>query len=181
MTRYVAMLRGVNVGSRKVAMADLRAVFATLGHKDVSTYIQSGNVVFTAPAAGRGNVARLIEERIAADLGLVVSVILRTSDELAQVIDTNPFLRRGLDLRSLHVTFLAASPDAALVHQLDIPPSPPDEFHLFDREVYLHCPNGYGRTMLNNAFWERRLSVPATTRNWNTVTTLLQLTRSQEP
>ena len=170
------MLRGINVGGQnKVNMADLQALFVALGHSDVTTYIQSGNIIFTSPANSPSDLARGIEEQIARDLGLTVTVLLRTKDELAQVIEGNPFIRQGTDRAKLHVTFLADAPDPALVRHVDVHHAEPDEFRVLSREIYLHCPQGYGRTKLNNAFWERRLGVVATTRNWNTVTRLFQL------
>ena len=176
MNTYIAMLRGINVsGHKKIKMQDLQALFVALGHADVSTYIQSGNIIFKSPADSPSQLAGAIEERIAQDLGLAVTVLLRTKDELAQVIDGNPFVRQGIDPARLHVTFLAAAPDPALVHRVDVHNAEPDEFRVLGREIYLHCPQGYGRTKLNNAFWERRLGVAATTRNWNTVTRLFQL------
>jgi uncharacterized protein (DUF1697 family) len=170
------MLRGINVsGHKKIKMEDLQALFVALGHSDVSTYIQSGNIIFTSPADSPSHLARAIEERIAQDLGFAVTVLLRTKDELAQVIASNPFLRQGTDPAKLHVTFLADAPDPELVRRADEYNAEPDEFRVLGREIYLHCPQGYGRTKVNNAFWERRLGVVATTRNWNTVTRLFQL------
>jgi uncharacterized protein (DUF1697 family) len=170
---YVAMLRGINVSGRnKIKMSDLHALFEGLGHTAVTTYIQSGNVVFTSPARA-ASLATDIEQRIARDFGFDVPVVLRTKSELSKVIAANPFAKA--DLAKVHVTFLAKQPDAALVRALRDHESPPDEFRIVGREVYLHCPAGYGNTKLNNTFWERKLRVGATTRNWNTVTKLLDL------
>lgn len=174
-TRYVALLRGINVGGRtRVAMDDLRRLFADLGHGDVTTYIQSGNVLFDAdgPADGAAApVAAAIEEGIAAELGLSVTVVLRSATELDAVVDANPFAGRVPDPSKLHVTFLAAEPAGTV----EAPPGVADELALVGREVYLHCPGGYGRTKLDNGFFERRLGVPATTRTWTTVRKLRDL------
>jgi uncharacterized protein (DUF1697 family) len=171
---YVAMLRGINVGGKnKIKMPDLQALFVDLGHADVVTYIQSGNVVFTSRAKGAPALASAIEKQIARDFGLEIPVVLRTRAELAKVIARNPFA--NADLAKVHVTFLAQKPAAALVRALDGHTSEPDEFRVAGREIYLHCPEGYGITKLNNTFWERRLKTAATTRNWNTVTKLLAL------
>jgi uncharacterized protein (DUF1697 family) len=173
---YVSMLRGVNVsGQNKIAMGDLRATFVGLGHSDVQTYIQSGNVISTSRSTRPLEVASAIEKRIERDCGLAVKVVVRTKEELALVLRDNPFLGKGTDPTKLHVTFLADRPDPTLVSQVEEHKEPVDEFGVGTREVYLHCPAGYGRTKLNNAFWERRLRVAATTRNWKTVTTLLVL------
>jgi uncharacterized protein (DUF1697 family) len=153
-------------------MKPLAALFEALGAEDVRTYVQSGNVVFAG--RGPGLTAAAIEQRIAADLGVAVTVLLRTRRELAAVVAANPFLASGADPAKLHVTFLAERPAADRRRELP-EESGPDALRVHGREVYLHCPNGYGRTKLHNAFVEKRLGVAATTRNWRTVTTLLDL------
>ena len=172
---YIAMLRGINVSGRNpIKMPDLQALFSGLGLTDVATYIQSGNVVFTSTAKA-ATLVPAIEQRIASEFGLDVPVQLRTKAEIGKVIAGNPFLRGRAELAKLHVTFLAAKPAAALVRALRDYRAPPDEFQVFGREVYLHCPGGYGKSKLDNSFWERRLSTAATTRNWTTVTKLFAL------
>jgi len=174
MAVYVAMLRGINVGGRnKIKMSELQALFVGLGHADVITYIQSGNVVFQNPAKNAAALTSAIEKRIARDFGIDVVIVLRTRAELGKVIAANPF--GPADLSKVHVTFLAEKPAAALVRALDDHTAPPDDFRVHGREVYLHCPSGYGTTKLNNTFWERKLKIAATTRNWNTVNKLFDL------
>jgi uncharacterized protein (DUF1697 family) len=174
MVAYVAMLRGINVsGKNKIKMTDLQVLFGGLGHTDVTTYIQSGNVVFRSAARSAPTLASAIERRIEREFGFDVPVVIRTKAELAKVITANPF--GGVDVAKVHVTFLAKKPDAALVRALVDHEAPPDEFRIVGTAVYLHCPAGYGATLLNNSFWERKLKVGATTRNWNTVTKLLEL------
>ncbi len=171
---FVAMLRSINVGGRnRVAMADLRDVAGSLGYRDVSTYVQSGNLLFTgsgSPAA----VGRAIEERIASDLGLTVPVVVRTKLQLGRVLRENPFAHADLDEKKVHVTFLADRPNAHKVAQLQERAGQfgKDRFEVIGSHVYLHCPGGYGETKLNNSYLEGRLGVTATTRNWRTVTTL---------
>lgn len=175
-TTYIAMLRGINVsGQNKLKMDDLRILVASLGHSDVRTYIQSGNVIFANPVDESSDLARSIEQRIADDFGLTVIVLLRTRDELANIIENNPFPVNGPDPARLHVTFLNDVPGQDILDNLTVPNASPDEYRVRGREVYLYCPYGYGQTKLNNAFWERRLRVAATTRNWNTVNKLLTL------
>ena len=176
MAAYVCLLRGVNVsGQRKVDMKALKELFVALGHTDVTTYIQSGNVVFSGPKKSPDTLARAVEKRMADDLGVDVVALVRTARELAAVAEANPFLGRGADVAKLHVTFLAGKPDTGRLESVDADAFAPDEFVIRGREVYLHCPNGYGRSKLNNAFWEKRAGVAATTRNWRTVTKLLDL------
>lgn len=177
MTRYVALLRGINVGGRtRVAMADLRRLAVDLGHAKVETYLQSGNLLFSSAAEPAG-LAGELERRLADDLGVSVTILLRTGEELAQVVAGNPFLGGSADPARLHVTFLAEAPDRARAAALVAPAGQPDQLSLVGTEVYLYCPDGYGRTKLNNAFLERKLSVAASTRNWKTVGTLAELAR----
>jgi uncharacterized protein (DUF1697 family) len=172
----VAFLRGINVsGHRKVSMADLRTLFAALGAEDVQTYLQSGNVVFKSPAASRAQLIHAIEKQIRNELGIDVTVLLRTKAQLAKIFAGNPFTNSGAEPAKLHVTLLADKPERARVRELDQRRGEPDEFRVVGQEIYLHCPNGYGRTKLNNAYFEQHLGVAATTRNWKTVTKLAEL------
>ncbi len=166
------MLRGINVGGHaKVSMAHLRATFLDMGYGDVQTYIQSGNVVFAAS----GSAAKLqaaIEQGLEDRFALKIKVVLRTSAQLDAVIKDNPLAGGGRDPAKLHVTFLASKPAASRKSGLDSRGFLPDEFSVRGREVYVHCPDGYGRTKLNNSFFERAFGATATTRTLRTVTTL---------
>ena len=172
---YVALLRGINLGARnKVGMSDLRALFEALGAEDVSTYVQSGNVVFRSTARP-AELEKKISARIKRDLGLEVTVLVRSGKQFAKTASANPFAKGKSDPKALHVTFLAAKPAAKRVRELVPSPSPPDEFRVVGRDVFLRCPNGYGRSKLSNAYFEKGLGVGATTRNWRTVTKLAEL------
>jgi uncharacterized protein (DUF1697 family) len=171
------MLRSINVGGRnRVAMADLRDLVTSLGFRDVTTYVQSGNVIFSGTGSGPA-VARTIGTRITADLGLDVPVLVRTGPQLERVLHGNPFAHVAADPKTIHVTFLADRPAAAGVGELEALAGQfgADRFEIDGQHVYLHCPGGYGETKLNNTYLERRLGVTATTRNWRTVTTLAEL------
>ncbi|MEU0054071.1 DUF1697 domain-containing protein [Streptomyces sp. NPDC006309] len=177
MTKHVALLRGINVGGRtQIAMADLRGLFTALGCEAVQTYLRSGNVVFGAPAGQTdAELAARIGERIADDLGVSVTVLLRTAESLARTVARNPYLGQEDDPAKLHVTFLAREPTAEQAARLEVPAGETAVFTLAGDEIHLHVPDGYGRTRLDNAFIERRLGIPATTRNWRTVTALHDL------
>jgi len=175
MSRYLALLRAVNVGSNQVVMAELRELFAELGYGGVRTHLQTGNVVFTAGTADRTALAAAISAAIAERMGVTTTVLLRTRDELAAVLDADPFGARGVDPARRYLTFLDAVPDAGLVAALDPAYGAPDEYAVGDRVVYVHCPNGYGRTKLGNAYFERRLKVPATSRGFRVAAKLLDL------
>jgi uncharacterized protein (DUF1697 family) len=174
--RHVALLRGVNVGGRNLLpMKDLADMFVEAGCKDVRTYIQSGNVIFSAPARALKGLPELITERIAKRYGYRIPVTLRNTQQLARTISDNPFLPMGEAERTLHVYFLADLPNAQAASELDIDRSPPDSFRVSEREVYLHVPNGMARTKLTNAYFDSKLSTTSTARNWATVLTLFEL------
>lgn len=169
MTSYVALLRGINVGgNRKLLMADLRNLVSELGYSDVSTYLQSGNALFTSALPAAQVSAAL--SRALPD----VDVLLRTKQQLGALLAGNPYLGQEDDFTKLHVTFLATEP-AADKTEVPIPAGETGVLTLAGTEVFLHCPAGYGRTKLNNAYLERRLGVRATTRNWKSVLALHDL------
>jgi uncharacterized protein (DUF1697 family) len=173
---YVALLRGVNVGGKnRLPMIDLCAMFSAAGCASVQSYIQSGNVVFQAAPRVAGGIAAVIADRIAKDFGYRTPVVLRTSQELADAIAHNPFFAAGKQQEWLHVTFLADQPSPAAVRTLDSHRSPPDEFIVRGRDIYLHLPNGAGRSKLTNQYFDSRLKTVSTSRNWRTVNQLLEL------
>ena len=171
------MLRGINVsGQRMIKMADLKALYSSLGLNDVETYIQSGNVVFHASNVDAKRLSATIEHALMKQFGYPVSVFVRNKTEFKNIIGNNPFLKqKNIDLAKLHVTFLAQQPLGKIIEDLYRIEYGSDQFVSYGREIYLHCPGGYGKTKLNNHFFEIKLSVKATTRNWNTVTTLYEM------
>jgi uncharacterized protein (DUF1697 family) len=175
-TAYVAFLRGINVGGKNnVPMPALRSVTESLGHEDVQTYIQSGNVLFTSRSRSVAGITAALEAAIAKEFDLPVRVVVRSQRELQRAAGANPFLADGADPAALHVVFLGSSPTKAAVRALDPERSPPDEFAVRNAEVYLHCPNGIGRSRLTVDYFERTLGGPATIRNWKTVNRLLEM------
>ena len=173
---YVALLRGINVGGKnRLPMDELARMFEEVGCDSVRTYIQSGNVIFEATPS----VSRLVEETAAATVtarvGAEVPIILRSFDELALVVESNPFLSESRDSRTLHVGFLADQPVASRVSSLAPDRSPPDEFCVRGAEVYMCLPNGVARTRLTTGYLERILATRVTFRNWKTVLKLLKM------
>ena len=176
MPRYVALLRSVNVaGHGRIAMNELRASFEGLRYTAVTTYIQTGNVLFSTRSKGEANIAAAIEQRLAEDLGDTPAVILRTVPELLRIGTASPYPKAGANASRHHVTFLATEPATESLTALALPPSGRDELLVDGREVYVHTPDGYAETKYTGTFLERRLGVPSTTRNWNTVTKLCEL------
>jgi uncharacterized protein (DUF1697 family) len=155
-------------------MARLRELVGALGYEDVATHLQSGNLVYTTTASPAA-AAKAISGAIADDLGLDVAVLVRTPKEMAAIVDGNPFADRIADPRFMQVAFLSGKPPAAKVKAVEPEAYAPDEFALGPREIYLLYPNGVQGAKLTHAFWEKRLGLTATGRNWNTVTRLREL------
>jgi uncharacterized protein (DUF1697 family) len=173
---YVALLRGINLGSHnKVAMPALRALVEGLGGcTDVTTYIQSGNVVLRSDKTAAA-LQTALEKAIAKEFGIDVAVFVRTTPQLQKIVDANPFLKKRNDPSTLHVVFLSAKPKADGVKRITTDDWGGDEIEVVGEQAYLHCPNGYGRSKLGNAFVEKQLGVAGTTRNWRTTAKLLEL------
>ena len=175
MATYVALLRGINLGSHnKVAMPALRTLVEGLGYDDVSTYIQSGNVVLTTTESA-AKVGSALQKAIAKEFGIDVAVVVRTRSQMKKVVDGNPYRKKAKDVGHLHVVYLAGKPAAAKVKALTNADWGDDEVAVKGTEAYLHLPNGYGRAKLNNMLVEKQLGVAGTARNWRTTTKLLEL------
>lgn len=174
MPGYVAMLRGVNVaGQNSIKMEQLRGLCDRLSFKKVETYVQSGNIVFQAKPENPAVLSKRISESILDSFGFETPVLLRTSEEMEYVVANNPFLKeKDIDSSKLHVTFLADVVQRSSLKTLEKLATSQDRFYSGSREIYLYCPEGYGRTKLSNNAIEKALSVTATTRNWRTTNTL---------
>jgi uncharacterized protein (DUF1697 family) len=179
----VTLLRGVNVGgARPLKMATLKAIYEKLGFREVRTYLQSGNAVCRVPAGGPARHASAIERALASNCGFDVPVAALTGEALAAVADSNPLLRSGsADPAYLHATFLMGPAAAPLMDRAELPLGPGEDAFQVGNIVYLSCPNGYGITKINNAYFERKLKVRATTRNWRTVLALTQMALGGTP
>jgi uncharacterized protein (DUF1697 family) len=175
--RHVALLRGINLGTRRLPMKDLAAMFTAAGCRNVRTYIQSGNVVFLATPAVAKRVPEAVAAAIKRRFGFDAPVILRSAEELGAIVRNNPFLRAGCEPSTLHVAFLADVPARSAVAALDPDRSPPDEFIVRGGEIYLRMPNGMARTKLTNQYFDSKLATVSSARNWNTVVTLFEMTR----
>jgi uncharacterized protein (DUF1697 family) len=172
---HVALLRGVNVGgANKLAMNDLKAIFESAGCARVETIIQSGNVVFEAAAPVIDGLAARISAQIRQRFGMEAPVILRSAAALRDIVENNPFLRGGADPAVLHVMCLTMRPSGEDIAALDPQRSPPDEFIVRDREIYLRLPNGVGRSKLTNAYFDKALRTIGTGRNWRTMMRLCE-------
>ncbi len=178
MQTFISILRGINVsGQKKILMADLKVLYEGLHFKEVSTYIQSGNVVFkTATKLPDIKLAQKIEQAIYGKYNFEVPVIIRSKEEIGKIIATNPFVKeKNIDLKKLHVTFLSEFPKKENIEIVNKSDFSPDQFIIEGKEIYLHTPCGYGNTKLSNTFFEKKLKTKATTRNWNTVNKLSEM------
>jgi uncharacterized protein (DUF1697 family) len=177
MPRHIALLRGINLGSRnRVSMPDLRELLAGHGYGDVRTLVQSGNVVLTSRISA-ARLERELQSQIAAGLGVDTPVIVRSRDELADVIARDP-LGHVVDNPKLYqVTFLAAAPDPELVRELRAADVAPERLELSGRELYTWHPDGIRRSKVDRLRTMKKLP-SGTARNWNTVTKLLELADS---
>ncbi len=175
------MLRGINVGGQKnIRMEELADLYKSLDLVNVKTYVQSGNVVFNSTKSNASALVNLIEAQIKRLLGYSVSVFIRETNDFQRIIANNPFLKkRNEDPAKLHVTFLYRPPSEAKLGGLGIPNDEDDEFFVGGQEIYIFCPNGYGRAKFSNTFFEKKLSVPATTRNWKTVMALYKISNER--
>jgi uncharacterized protein (DUF1697 family) len=175
---HVALLRGINVsGKNMLPMKELAHMFSDAGCTAVRTYIQSGNVIFDAPAGAPG-ICDAIKANIEKRYGYRIPLILRTSAQLLKTIRDNPFLKAGAHEKMLYVYFLADSPNPSAIAALDPSRSAPDAFHVRGQEIYLHLPNGMGQSKLTNAYFDSKLSTTCTARNWATVLKLSELMRA---
>ncbi|HSO87688.1 MAG TPA: DUF1697 domain-containing protein [Draconibacterium sp.] len=177
MKTYISILRGINVSGQKLIKMDaLRTAYENIGIRNVTTYVQSGNVIFDALETDPEKLEKMIYSRIEKDFGFEVPVMVLTVEKLKQVVDNNPFgYDRDKDPAFLHVTFLSSKPGKYDSSAIEEKKQEGEEILFTDEAVYLYCPNGYGRTKLNNNFLEARLKVTATTRNWKTANELLKM------
>jgi uncharacterized protein (DUF1697 family) len=179
--RAVALLRGINVGTgTRVPMAELRDLATGLGLTDVATYVQSGNLVFAAATVDEARLAPKLEAAIQAAFGVRSPVLIRTGAELATVATAHPFAGDEARTTHLHVIFLRGAPTQDDFARLDPARSPADRFKLSGRELYVHYPDGSGRSKLTLAYIEQRLGTVATARNWRTVQQLATMTENPE-
>lgn len=173
MSVYIALLRGINVsGQKSILMEDLKKLFEDAGFAKVRTYIQSGNVLFESKKKGDAALARFIEKKIEVKYGFDVTVVIRTVDEIEKILATNPFKKpKG---EKVYVCMAEEMPSAEAAKQL----AKSDEYKLIGGEVFILPKGGFGKTLFNNNWFEKKLGVRATTRNTDTLEKLLALGRA---
>lgn len=178
--KYIAILRGINVGGhRKILMADLKQMFAKLGFTDVTTYIQSGNVVFTSDLDEKpSDIANLIERKICTTFDFFVPVIIRSSEDFKKLPKTNPlFTSEDCDTDRLHLTFLSAAPEKERINEIKKYDFSPDKFEIIDDNIFLFISGKLSDTKITHKFLESKLGVIASNRNWRTVNKLIEISK----
>jgi uncharacterized protein (DUF1697 family) len=176
--RYISILRGINVGTgRKVPMADLKKLCEKLGLQQVQTYIQSGNVVFELAKPEAIPILEIrLQQAFSGTFGFDIPVVIRTDGEWAESIAQNPFLKEeNVDIDRLHLTCLKEVPSPEWLQKIKVFQYLPDRYEIIGKDVFIFCAAGYGTSKLVNSFFESKLKVPATTRNWKTVMKLHEM------
>lgn len=180
MQKFIALLRGINVsGKNLIKMETLRSVLQSEGFQHVKTYIQSGNILFDTNDFAEKKQAKKIQEIIKKEFGFEVPVLVLNIKFLNLLVENNPFKNDDSKDKSFwHLTLLDATPSIENLNKIDASKYLPDEFSVRENAIYLYCPSGYGQTKLTNNFWESKLKLRATTRNWKTLEKLIDLANS---
>lgn len=175
--KYISFIRGINVsGKNTVKMSDLVVHYKDLGFKNISTYIQSGNVFFDAEVKDVLWLENEIQKMFFRVYGYDVKVIVLTRESLQRIYQINPFVHAGTsNLEKLHLTLLSGIPARENIIKLPELKDSEDKYEMIENAIYIYCENGYGRTKLNNNFFEKKLKLSATTRNWKTIESLVKL------
>lgn len=178
-TTYICILRGINVSGQKIIkMEALKELCIALHFQNIQTYIQSGNIVFQTKKTASEELEKEISKGIATKFGFDVPVILIELTEWEDILSANPFLKdETKDNTYFHISFLSKNPSHEDFTKIEAVRYAPDEFYLVGRAIYLYCPNGYGNSKLTNNFFEHKLNLVATTRNWKTSNELLRIAK----
>ena len=172
MNTFIALIRGINVGGhKKILMADLKLLFESLGFEQVTTYIQSGNVVFSSEK--KVNLANKIAEAIETKYGFKVPVLVKKASELRKIIEKCPFLDEKLE--KSYFILLREKPSEEDMHLTITFSNSAEEFHIEKDCIYISYSEGAGKAKMGNNFFEKKLKVKATARNYRTVAKLLAL------
>jgi uncharacterized protein (DUF1697 family) len=178
MQTYISFLRGVNMtGHNSIKMTDLAELYNDLKFNNVTTYIQSGNVIFSCiDDLTATEISSKIEKAILERFDYDVPVMLRTVEEMRSYLSVNPFLTElNFDPSRVAIIFLHERPSEAQINKVVNINYPPDKFKIIENEIYIYCPNGFGRTKLYTNFFEKKMGVTGTARNWKTITTILEI------
>lgn len=178
MHKYITFLRGVNMtGHNSIKMTDLTALYIKLGYKNAMTYIQSGNVIFSSDSElSVTDLSNAIEKAILDRFKFIIPVMTRSVSQLQELSSVNPFLKdKEFDPSKMAVLFLQEKPSGEQIMKVAVVNYPPDRFVIIGTDIHIYCPNGFGKTKLYTNFFEKKMGVIGTARNWKTVTTLINM------
>jgi uncharacterized protein (DUF1697 family) len=181
MKTFISLLRGINVGGHHIVkMGALKEMYESLGFTGVTTYINSGNVIFSSRHDDPVAIEVLLEQAIEHRFGFPVAVVVRTPSQVARIVRNNPYLgRNGIDINHLAVAFLKRRPGKDRKSALaSACAGSDDEYTMTTGAIYMHCPRGFAKTLLTSTFLEKHLKTEVTARNWKTTTALYDLCRS---
>ena len=170
-------------GHNKIKMTDLADLYKELGFNDAETFIQSGNVIFTS-SSGMSvlDISISLEETIRQKYNFNIPVIIRTTAEMQKLMQLNPFLAEdNFDPSKMAVIFLCEQPSEAQIQKVINIDYPPDKFKIIGSEIFIYCPNGFGRTKLYTNFFENKMKIKGTGRNWNTINKILEIAENKKP
>jgi uncharacterized protein (DUF1697 family) len=182
MQTFISFLRGVNMtGHNSIKMTELTKLYIELGFNDAETYIQSGNVIFSSDdKITVPSLAANIEKGILERFSFIIPVMIRTNNDLGALFSSNPFLNEiNFDPSKMAVLFLHDKPTEAQIQKVAGIDYPPDRFKIVGTDIFIYCPNGFGRTKLYTNFFENKMKVKGTARNWKTITTILQIAENK--
>ncbi len=173
--KYIALLRGINVGGHnKIKMDELREMFSSLGYKDVKSYINSGNIIFSARKTNRKKLVEKLEKAIEKTFNLQITVAIRESAEIAALVKGNPFKNKLSEDKTLFVAFLSNELSPEQKELLLAGESEFEEFAFSNSDVFCLTKKGFLDGLLGEKFIDNKLKTPTTVRNWNTVNKLLE-------
>ncbi len=178
MTTYISILRGINVGGkRKILMSDLKVIYQKLGFTKATTYIQSGNVIFQAKKnLSIQEIEEAIKRAIQKEYNYDVPVLVRTTESIKNTMKINPFLKdENIAIERLYLTFLAENISVEKLENIKNIDTGNDRYLIIDKDVFICCSTKYSDSKLTNNFFETKLKVRATTRNWKTITKLVEI------
>ncbi len=176
MQQFISFLRGVNMtGHNSIKMDELALLYKSLAFRDVQTFIQSGNVIFKSDGSEE-DVREKIEKGISSRFGYDIAAMIRTVDELGMLFLSNPYLNEDdFNPAKMAVVFLHEKVTDIQASKVSTLSYPPDKFQLGEREIFIYCPNGFGKTRLYTNFFENKMGVSGTARNWKTISSIYDI------
>ena len=164
-------------GHNSIKMTELAVLYSSMGFHDAETFIQSGNVIFSDPGKRPvSDMSAALEKVILERFSFIVPVMIRTNIELRDLFSSNPFLgETNFDPSKMAVIFLLDAPSPTQIQKVADINYPPDKFKIIGKEIFIYCPNGFGRARLYTNFFEKKMGVIGTARNWKTITTILNI------